>query len=478
MWMMHRLRIAAQLLLCQLVCEISAQQCEGEYSIFGMMLKKHIFKTIKTSNSPECIQACSNDVRCQSFNYVISQYMCELNNRTKEARPEDYVPDSGRYYYGRVRKRVPLGSIPELPAETCKEIKASEGGQVVSGKYWFDFIIPGKVVLAHCNMETEGITDIDECVSGIDDCLKDLATCTNTLGSFTCACIHGYDGDGKTSCVPLPKECLIYTNLTEGKRKVTAITEVPLCDSRLVPGWYRFHGDAGTKMPTTCPPTKRCGTDAPGWLNGAHPTMAEGLVTRQGPPKNLNHVDDASPSHRGPATLMPVDITDIDECDIGIHDCLSDLATCTNTLGSYTCACNSGYVGDGKTSCVPLPEECLTYTNLTDSKRKVTAIKEVVLCDSELVPGWYRFQGDAGTKMPTTCPPKYSCNTHAPGWLNGAHPTVAEGQVTRQVCFHWSSSCCYNGGQWPTSIQVRNCGSYYVYYLIGTGCNLRYCSTD
>ncbi len=52
---------------------------------------------------------------------------------------------------------APLGSIPELPAETCKEIKASEGGQAVSGKYWFDSIIPGETVLAHCDMKTEGI---------------------------------------------------------------------------------------------------------------------------------------------------------------------------------------------------------------------------------------------------------------------------------------------------------------------------------
>ena len=51
---------------------------------------------------------------------------------------------------------APLGSIPELPAETCKEIKASEGGQAVSGKYWFDSIIPERVVLAHCDMNTEG----------------------------------------------------------------------------------------------------------------------------------------------------------------------------------------------------------------------------------------------------------------------------------------------------------------------------------
>ena len=61
--------------------------------------------------------------------------------------------------------------------------------------------------------------------------------------------------------------------------------------------------------------------------------------------------------------------------------------------------------------------------------------------------------------------------------MNGAQPSVADGQVSRQVCFHWiDSGCC----QWSTNIKVRNCGSYYVYYLSGTpgGCHLRYCGTD
>ena len=50
---------------------------------------------------------------------------------------------------------VPLASIPALPAESCKEIKASEG-QAVSGKYWLSNIKPGMAVLAHCDMKTEG----------------------------------------------------------------------------------------------------------------------------------------------------------------------------------------------------------------------------------------------------------------------------------------------------------------------------------
>ena len=51
---------------------------------------------------------------------------------------------------------APLGSIPELAAESCKEIKASEGQQVVSDRYWIYSAIHEKAVLAYCDMETEG----------------------------------------------------------------------------------------------------------------------------------------------------------------------------------------------------------------------------------------------------------------------------------------------------------------------------------
>ena len=42
------------------------------------------------------------------------------------------------------------------------------------------------------------ISDIDECSNDDDNC-HDNATCTNTDGSFTCACIAGYEGNG-TQC--------------------------------------------------------------------------------------------------------------------------------------------------------------------------------------------------------------------------------------------------------------------------------------
>ncbi|CAH3168525.1 unnamed protein product [Pocillopora meandrina] len=79
--------------------EIFAQECKkDEHAILGMMLRRHTFKTMKSSIAVECNQACNDDFRCHSFNYVISEELCELNNRTKEARPENFVPNSARYY--------------------------------------------------------------------------------------------------------------------------------------------------------------------------------------------------------------------------------------------------------------------------------------------------------------------------------------------------------------------------------------------
>ena len=55
------------------------------------------------------------------------------------------------------------------------------------------------------------------------------------------------------------------------------------------------------------------------------------------------------------AYFIFISITDINECDDGLHDCLPSLASCKNTLGSFNCSCNHGYIGDGKTNCTEAP---------------------------------------------------------------------------------------------------------------------------
>ena len=62
---------------------------------------------------------------------------------------------------------VPLGSIPELPADSCGEIKASEGAQAVSGNYWLDYARSGNSILAHCDMKTESENNKHLCLVSI-----------------------------------------------------------------------------------------------------------------------------------------------------------------------------------------------------------------------------------------------------------------------------------------------------------------------
>ena len=125
-----------------------------------------------------------------------------------------------------------------------------------------------------------------------------------------------------------------------------------------------------------------------------------------------------------------------------------------------------------------LADSCYNYSTLKDADRKntyVTPHHSDGLCDSSLPEGWYRFEGDAGTKMPTKPVDSNHCNTVNPGWLSGAQPTVADGEVSRKVCFTRHSVSC----KYSNQIMMKNCGSYFIYKLVPPStCSSRYCSTD
>ena len=81
-------------------------QCQTKgMSIGGMFLRDHIFKTSTVERSVRCYLMCKDEVICQSYNFVIGQKLCELNNRTKEARPEDFMPDQKRFYMKKASNR-------------------------------------------------------------------------------------------------------------------------------------------------------------------------------------------------------------------------------------------------------------------------------------------------------------------------------------------------------------------------------------
>ncbi|CAH3141590.1 unnamed protein product [Pocillopora meandrina] len=251
-------------------------QCRTEVNIQGMALKRSVFRRWSVAAPHLCDVKCGQEIACQSYNYNRKYQICELNNRTKEARPENLLSAPSWFYIRRLNGRAPLGSIPELPAISCLEIKASEGKKTISGKYWLDPTGTGKAILINCDMASG---DMDECKYNISDCHVN-ANCTNTYSSYKCTCKAGYTGDGH-SCSADP--CYHYHILSDANRKSSYTTSHPdpaFCDSSFLEGWYRFVGAAGTKMPTTRVPAYRCGTDWSGWLNGTHPTVEDGKVRR------------------------------------------------------------------------------------------------------------------------------------------------------------------------------------------------------
>ncbi|XP_066022741.1 uromodulin-like isoform X1 [Pocillopora verrucosa] len=379
-------------------------QCRTEVNIQGMALKRSVLKRCSLAAPHLCDVKCGQEITCQSYNYNRKYQICELNNRTKEARPENFLSAPAWFYIRRSNSRAPLGSIPELPALSCHEIKASEGKHTISGKYWLDPTRKGKAKLIYCDMVNE---DMDECKFNISDCDVN-ANCTNTYGSYKCTCKVGYTGDGR-SCSDID-EC---------------------------------KGNHSCHVNAACMNTL-----------GSHVCQCHAGYTGNGE-----------------------NCTDIDECQKNTHNCHLN-ATCQNMNGSFVCTCLFGFNGDGR-NCTADP--CYNYRNLSEADRKSTYITPYggEKCDddsSSLIFGeWYRFVGDAGTKMPTQCVPEWRCGAFLSGWLKGGHPTLADGEVFSEVCFTRVGDCCNRSNH----IKVLNCGSYFIYQLQKPPrCASRYCSTD
>ena len=84
---------------------MDADACERFQPIYGGALQHHVYQTLKVPSSIYCLRACDDDIRCQSVNHVVRGEICELNNRTKEAKPQDFAEDHTKVYMKKFRKR-------------------------------------------------------------------------------------------------------------------------------------------------------------------------------------------------------------------------------------------------------------------------------------------------------------------------------------------------------------------------------------
>ncbi|KAG5272728.1 hypothetical protein AALO_G00168670 [Alosa alosa] len=126
----------------------------------------------------------------------------------------------------------------------------------------------------------------------------------------------------------------------------------------------------------------------------------------------------------------------------------------------------------------PVFDPCHKYTTLDEPWRATNYTDNFNHCDSRVSwDGWYRLLYHGQTiRMPEECLRRSGCGTAGQLWMNGTHPQLQDGIVTRKICkaLAWRG-CCFDRGP---PIQVKACpGNYYVYQFVQpNGCNYAYCA--
>ncbi|XP_026107241.1 uncharacterized protein LOC113079242 [Carassius auratus] len=176
------------------------------------------------------------------------------------------------------------------------------------------------------------------------------------------------------------------------------------------------------------------------------------------------------------AAFFTVTIRDVSEQDSGLYQCAVDIYMAEDVYSEVKLNIVTGEFL--LFTAYPSVDPCYNYTVLDDPWRANSSqLSNSYKCDQSVTwSGWYRlFINGLSAQIPDTCVDQYSCGTAAPLWIRGGHPTVQDGVVTRGVCGHWISYCCYYGA-YP--IEVKACpGNYYVYELVRPkDSNLAYCA--
>ncbi|KTG01054.1 hypothetical protein cypCar_00023497 [Cyprinus carpio] len=283
---------------------------------------------------------------------------------------------------------------------------------------------------------------------------------------------------------PNTDPCYDYTSLDDPWRATDNYYNNYMCDYNVNwNGWYRlFYNGQSVQMPESSVGYGMCGTSYPLWLNGPHPQLEDGVVTRQVCGSTWNdgcgYKSHPIQVKACPGNYFVYEFVRPTFCGSYCAD-VTKLASTTTSETTVTIPPIESSTLSITTPAEAIPfDPCYNYTVLDDSWRSTSNHhSSSILCDVYVSwVGWYRlFIGGQSAQMPDTCVDKYSCSTHAPLWLNGQHPQVEDGVVTRNICGHWGNDCCYFQSN---PIKVKACpGNYYVYEFVQPNfCYGTYCA--
>ncbi|XP_066511222.1 uncharacterized protein [Hoplias malabaricus] len=228
-------------------------------------------------------------------------------------------------------------------------------------------------------------------------------------------------------------------------------------------GWYRLYvqgSSAQIAESAWCSSYMTCGGYTPLFLGGTHPLPQDGIVTRE---IYGSYGYSTDPSQCGSLRSNPIQVK---ACPGNYYVYRLVKPALSIPMPTY-CAVNFS---------VPSYDPCENYTSLNQSWRGIneTGGKN---CDTYFSRnGWYRlFYNAMSARMPESCVNRSRCGTDIALWLNGTHPQITDGIVTRGVCGNSGSSCCFYRSR---PVRVKACpGNYYVYEFVRPiYCYAAYCT--
>nr|XP_021336104.1 uncharacterized protein zmp:0000001031 isoform X2 [Danio rerio] len=235
-------------------------------------------------------------------------------------------------------------------------------------------------------------------------------------------------------------------------------------------GWYRlFINGQSVQMPDTCVDENSCGTHAPLWLSGGHPTLEDGVVTRDvcGHWSNNCCYFQSNPIQvkACPGGFYVYEFVRPTTCNLAYcADVRFNTSYTTDTPETTTTETTTTISVHTTSSFDP----CHQYNTLDEYWRNIR-IRHYLDHDDTMVEwnGWYRlYLTGQSAQMSEWCMSSMGCGGYTGLYLNGSHPTLEDGVVTRDVVGRnmWSNQC---GKYRSSSIRVKACpGDYYVYELV------------
>uniref|UniRef100_A0A9J7X1L8 Uncharacterized protein n=1 Tax=Cyprinus carpio carpio TaxID=630221 RepID=A0A9J7X1L8_CYPCA len=265
--------------------------------------------------------------------------------------------------------------------------------------------------------------------------------------------------------------CYNYTVL-DNPWRATSNTYSSYCDTSVSwRGWYRlFINGVSAHIPDRCVAYSHCGTDITLWIRGGHPTVEDGVVTRD-VCCHWNNYCCYFGSYPIKVKACPGNYYVYELVRPTV--CNSAYCADVSSINTSSTAVTAATISTDPHSADP----CYNYTVLDNPWRATNRQTNDHRCDTSFTwRGWYRlFLYGLNVKISDACVMKYRCGTDIPLWIRGGHPRIEDGVVTRDVCGHWDNYCCYYGS-YP--IKVKACpGNYYVYELVSPNvCNSAYCA--